>query len=94
MGCVAGWPTGTASGERDVRRAQRQMDSVRIRLEAEGDQGAVAWGLGAGDGGWGLGVWRAVDGRHHFASPEASFVVGAKGGHTPPAAGVDGGSRH
>lgn len=46
------------TGERGVLRAQTQMDSLSVWLEAEDEQGAVACGLGT----------VLVERGHHFSS--------------------------
>lgn len=85
--CLTGLP-GQGSGERDVRRAQRQRGSVSVRPEAGGDQGAVACDLGrvTVDGGG----WRKWMGDTTSQDSEASFVVRAQEGHTQPAAAMSG----
>lgn len=75
---------GPGSGEKDVRRAQRQRGSVSLRPEAGGDQGAVVCDLGRVmvDGGG----WRKWMEDTTSQDSEASFVVRAQEDQTQPAA--------
>lgn len=75
---------GQGSGERDVRRAQRQRQH---EARSRGDQGAVVCDLGRVTVGGG--VWKWMEDTTSQDS-EASFVVRAQEGHTQPAAAMSG----